>query len=313
MVYACNIDGANSSQRERDRQIEGILERARSIKTEQRQLKTLGDEKAQQIRDIEAEIQSLDSLAGRQTQRLQRVSQDTFTAWQKVQRIQNEFEQPILGPPMIECSITDPKYVDQVESVIGRGEMITLTAQTRADFRKLDRYVRQDWGLHQVNIRSRLSGLSNFQPPVDRNALRGYSFDGWALDYITGPERVLAMLCEARGLHQTAIRLGDVSTEQYEQLFQSPIASWVTSKSIYAIRRRKEYGPSAVSTNVREVRKANLWSDQPADLGVKAGLEEKKARLEGENTEYSDRINTLNTELQRKDEQKREIEKERVM
>ena len=174
----------------------------------------------------------------------------------------------------MECSVKDPKYVDLIESLFQKNNFLCFTVQTNNDFQKLSDELHGRLKLSECNIKTMAGRLDEFRPPISPEETKRYGFEGWALDYITGPETVLASLCYDMRLHLTAVSLRDTTTQQYEALQNSPIESWVTSKSSYKIIRRREYGPSATSTSVRGVRKATIWTDQPVDLRAKRELQE---------------------------------------
>ena len=74
-------------------------------------------------------------------------------------------------------------------------------------------------------------------------------------------------------------------------LHNSPIAAWATGKSVYKISRRREYGPGASSTQVRDVKKAGVWTEQPVDSMAKRELQENIAGWAEEVKAYSAEIN----------------------
>ena len=227
------------------------------------------------------------------------MASDTHQAWKWIKENQDQYDLPILGPPMVECSVKDLKYVNQLESLLGITLLTTFTAQTRNDFSKLDRILREEKGLHAINISTRTTGLDRFSPPVNQDTLQRYGLDGWAIDFITGPERLLAMLCEQKGLHRTGISHHDTTAEQYEELQHSPISSWVTKSSLYRITRRREYGPEAVSATVVPIRPAKVWTDQPVDLSIKREIQEKINGWQAENDDILKKVEASNQETSR--------------
>lgn len=217
---------------------------------------------------------NLESQAGQQNKKLFKISRDTAKLWEWVQTNQEVFEKPVFGPPVVECSVTDSRFVDMIETVFQKNMFLSFTVQSNNDFKKLQAQAHDRMGLSEVNIKVMSSGMEAFPPPVGADELKHYGFQGWAIDYLRGPEPVLAMICYDLRLHRTAVAVKDTTTQQYDQLQNSPIDSWLTSKSSYNIVRRREYGPDATSTRVREVRRATVWTDQPVDLAAKRELQE---------------------------------------
>ena len=228
-----------------------------------------GKEKSARIEQAKKSLADLDSQAGKQSNKLAQISRDTSRAWDWVQQHQNEFEKPVFGPPIVECAVTDSRYVDLIETLFQKNNFLSFTVQTSNDFKKLSDELHDRLKLSEINIKTMTGHLDQFRPSVSSEEMKRYGFEGWALDYLTGPEPVMAGLCYDVRLHLTAVSLRDTTSQQYELLQSSPIESWVTSKSSYKIIRRREYGPSATSTSVRDVRKATIWTDQPVDLRAK--------------------------------------------
>ena len=274
-------------------------------------LNSAGREINFKIAQAQADLERLDSVAGQQEVKLSNIGPDTLKAWKWVQENQDQFEKPVFGPPVIECSIKDQKYANMIESLLQQGDVITFTTQTRNDQKKLHNIIKNQLKCARTNTRCALP-MSRFSAPLDDSQREALGFEGWALDYVQGPEPVLAMLCEAAALHRTGVALEDTSTARFEQLQNTTLPQWVTSQSVYRVTRRREYGPGAVSTTVRNVRKASIWTDQPVDLNMKRELHQKIAQLEDEVKDVKGRFvehqETLTNMKTQQSELKEEVE-----
>ena len=301
-----DVQAYNRRIREKRDAVDDNTTKIRDLKKHQEELKRRGADKNYRIKQAEDDLAQLDSQVGKQKSKLQAASRDTYKLWDWVQKNQNQFEKPVFGPPLVECSITDPKYVDHVESLFQKSTMIAFTVQTRSDYKKLSDHAHDRMHLTEINIRTIFDGLDPFRPPVSAEQMKRFGFEGWALDYLSGPEPVLAMLCAEVHIHEAGIGLRDTSPQQHELLENSPIQSWATSISTYRITRRREYGPGAVSTQVRPVKRASVWTDQPVDLTAKRELQdnirgwtEEVASLQAESEADQQRIlayrNAINT------------------
>ena len=164
--------------------------------------------------------------------------------------------------------------MDQIESLFGDSHFFLFTSQSREDYAKFTHIMHEELKLANVNTRPMTGRLDEFRPPVSMEELQRYGLEGWALDYIEGPEPVLAMLAYELRLHATAISSRDSTPREYDEIQKSAIDNWVTSKSIYRISRRREYGPSATTATVRGIKKAQKWTDQPVDMSAKRKLQE---------------------------------------
>ena len=298
---------ADDRQREQERAVDTCKRKVVELQRGQEDMTKRGKERSAQIQDAQQELATLESQAGQRNKKLFSISRDTFKLWEWVQKNQSGFEKPVFGPPVVECSVTDRRYLDMIEALFQKTTFLSFTVQSNNDFKKLQNQANGFMGLSEVNIKVMTAGVDQFSPPIGADELKRYGFEGWAIDYLKGPEPVLAMLCHDLRLHRTAVVFKDTTTQQFEQLQNSPIDSWVTSQSTYNIVRRREYGPSATSTRVREVRKASVWTDQPVDLAAKRELQdnihgwgEEVAAFQAKNAEAQTEIARLRDEIREK-------------
>ena len=269
-----------------------------------------------QIQRARASLENLESQAGQQNNKLEKLSHDTHQAWQWIQEHQDEFEKQVFGPPVVECFIKDPAYVDCVESLFQKSDFLAFTVQTSNDFKKLSDQLQGrrpgQFGLNDITIRNMPGALDNFRSPESGEEMRRFGFEGWALDHVNGPETVMAMLCHYVKLHQTGVALRDINNQQFEMLQNSNIGSWVAGKSSYQITRRSEYGPGATSTRVRDIRKASIWTDQPVDLTAKRELQTNIESWSGELLALKREQEAFQTERTALKQENEELERERV-
>lgn len=154
---------------------------------------------------------------------------------------------------------------------------MVITAQTSGDFKILDEQLlgASNLRLADINLRTISRGLGQVRnSPLSTSELQNLGLDGWALDYVDGPEPVLAMLCGAVRLDRIAVGLNDLSESQYNALTSSVVTTFVTGRSHYSIQRRREYGPGATSTTTKSIQNARYWTGQPIDTNDKHELEE---------------------------------------
>ncbi|EER29889.1 SMC family, C-terminal domain containing protein [Coccidioides posadasii C735 delta SOWgp] len=266
-------------------------------------------------------LEGLEFQDGQQEEKLRQLSDDSFNAWQWLKEEENQvhFEKPVYGPPLVVCSVKDPKYASALEGLMQKNDFCAFTAQTRNDFLKLQELLYQKHGWHDITIKTCSVPLSGFRPPVDDEELQKLRFDGWAKDYISGPEPVLAALCSENRFHATPITLRDISDAEYRHLENSPISMWIANNSHYQVVRRREYGPAATSTRVRHLRPAKLWTDQPVDEQIKQQLEtelnEWKAKMDEIQERMDDQKGTLArlaAEHRAASEEKERLEREKA-
>ncbi|RPB14744.1 P-loop containing nucleoside triphosphate hydrolase protein [Morchella conica CCBAS932] len=239
-----------------------------------------------QITRAQTELEDLETATGQRERLLRNMSPDTFRAWHYYKSHKDEFEAEIFGPPVLTCSIKDPKYADVVETLIGINDKKSFVCQTRADYLKfVNACFGKGMGLADVTIRdystSRAPTLAH-QPggPIKAEELARYGFDGYALDYMEGPEPVLNMLCNEAGIHRTPISLKDFTPAQNKQMEETNIVQWIAGRTSYRIIRRREYNASSI--RLGDIRPATVFKTQQVDQSLKIEIERKISELEEE-------------------------------
>ncbi|EFQ97189.1 chromosomes protein 5 structural maintenance [Nannizzia gypsea CBS 118893] len=264
---AVDFDAAAYNEKIRDcvRRTREIQDKAMEIQTRKKTTILQVETHRKQIANAEQRLIDLKSQSGQQEEKLKRLSEHSFRAWEWIKQNQDRFEKHVFGPPIVECSVKDPKYASAAESLLQRNDFMAFTTQSRADFRTLQRALNNDLGLHDISIKTCTVSLSSMSPPVTDEELRSLNFDGWVKDFMDGPEPVLAMLCSENRFHSTAVTLRDISDEEYRRLEKGNITTWIAGNQNYQVIRRREYGPSASTTRVRQLWPARMWTDKPVD------------------------------------------------
>lgn len=281
------------------REIRDIETKAREVKQSRQPLFEKLQERKTRIQQAERQLQNLDSQSGQQEAKLKKISADSLRAYQWVLDNSDKFEKEVFGPPVMTCSVKDPKYADAVESLLQRTDLMAFTTQCFNDFKTLQRALNIEMRLHDITLKTCTVPLDDFKPSMSDDQLHSLGFDGWAKDFLAGPEPVLAMLCSENNLHRTPIVLRDISDQEYHRMESSSISSWVAGKQSYQVIRRREYGPSATSTRVRQVRPAKIWTNQPIDASAKQELQQSIAECRDEIHEINQQIEADREELAR--------------
>ncbi|KAK8174402.1 putative ABC/SMC5 protein [Phyllosticta citribraziliensis] len=292
------FDAAQFNERIREK-----ARRMREIDNRQMQL-------TEENRRAEQEMESLNSQAGRQTQKLQRMSHETARAWQWIQQNQDQFSSEVFGPPSVTCSVKDPAFADAAESLFQKGDMCAITCTDKRDFRRLSEKM-AEMRLRDVHIREAVRPLSTWKSPLSQEVITDLGFSGWILDCLTGPEPVLSMLCDTVRLHQTPVARGPHSEQQFDRVVQSGIGKWVAGRVSYMVSRRKEYGDAATSTMTRRVNAARVWTDQAVDTGADQESRDKIREIRHELEEIANQLQELRDERQADRGRHSELENER--
>ena len=276
----------------------------REIQTGIEAIKTKGQATQADRKRVQGDINLLDTQQGQQLNFMKRLFPEIASGWEWVQEHQNEFEKEVLGPPMISCSIKDERYSDQVQSLLQNDDFTCFTAQTKNDYKKLTDQLYRVMSLSVV-IRTCAHPLNAFRAPVDENEMAAMGLDGFAIDYLDGPHPVLAMLCAEKRLHQSGVTLQDHNDAQYDRLVNSgKVNQWAAGKQSFLVRRRKEYGPQAMTTITKNIQPGRYWTSQPVDAQEKVELNRRLVELMGEVEILKEQLRELKGKYQTIEEQK---------
>ncbi|KAI9655521.1 MAG: Structural maintenance of chromosomes protein 5 [Bathelium mastoideum] len=243
------------------------------------------------------QIEHLQSQAGQQFTKLQQLSRDTSRLWDYVRTNQNKFQSKVYGPAVVECSLKDTHFANSIESVFQPGELKALICTNQADYKQLTDIATKQLGLADFHVRQIFVGLDHWKPPVSEEEMKQLGLDGWLLDFIQGPEPVLSSLCENARFHQTGLAMRELTEQQFENLSASAVSSFVDQSKSYQITRRREYGPKATSTRVRDIRPARIWTNQRGDSHIEEELGREIREANGEIEEYEIQKDRDNREL----------------
>jgi structural maintenance of chromosomes protein 5 len=295
-------------QREKEHILRDITSDKRELAQTVQELKSQGRSVQSDLQRISQSIEQLDSQQGQNISFLKKISPEAHRGWEWLQENLGRFEKEVFGPPMLTCSLRDERYSDLVQSMLMPSDFLCFTCQTRNDHKILSDEFYKKMGL-SVTIRTCGTDFRSFRSPASADEIRQLGLDGFAIDYLEGPEPVLAMLCSERYLHTSGVALKELSPQQFDALQKGQrINTWATGKTYFRVIRRREYGPDATTTSTRKVNKGRFWTDQPVDAAEKAEfqkqlkeklgdkeelvgqLHETKARIEARTSE-EDKIN----------------------
>jgi hypothetical protein len=231
--------------------------------------------------------------------KLEKASKETAIAWKWIQENMESFEKEIYGPPIVSCSLKDQRYADVVEAALGRHDFLAITAQTKADHKKLQDQILGKMKLADVPLRKNDDERVPGHPSISQNDMRNLGLEGWASDFIDGPIPVLAMLCYSAKIHITAVGLRDSSENQHNMIVENGIINaWITGGTSSRVSKRSEYGSGATSTATKAVSPGRYWTDQPVDSSAKREVEEKIEKLNADFAVLSAEIRPLREKIQ---------------
>ncbi|KAI1259838.1 P-loop containing nucleoside triphosphate hydrolase protein [Xylariaceae sp. FL1019] len=261
------------------------------------------------LQELVNENEALDSQQGQKLAVLKRLKPDAARGWEWLQEHQTDFEKEVFGPPMLNCSMTDQNYADVVQSLLHEDDFFCFVCQTTSDHKKLSNQLFTVMGL-SCTIRTCGSDVASFRPAVPKEQLGHLGLEGYAIDYVEGPRPVMAMLCAEKKLHTVGVALRDISNAQYEQLAASSMPGWASGRRVYAVSRRREYGPNATSTATKNVYPARYWTDQPVDEAERAKISRQIQEVQAEMAALKTQGIEMRNKIQELDSQEEDVKAE---
>lgn len=297
-------------QRAKEHEVRDINSQIGELEAQNREHILTGKDNRQNVENAQRELAAFDTQEGQQMSKVEKLSKETARAWKLIQENLESFEKEVYGPPMITCSIKDPRYVDAVESLLRPNDFLTITTQTLNDMKRVSEQVYGVMGLGDITVRqveqSPIRGK-----PLSQQDFQLAGMEGWAIDYIDGPTPVLDMLCGSAQLDQCPVRLLEPSDAQYKVLSENvSLRRFVTGTHSYQVSRRQEYGPQAISTVSRSLRKAQHWTDEPVDVSARREIQEKIDSLNADFARLKQQIQPLRSQIKDLKEKKSTLEDE---
>ncbi|KAH6888056.1 P-loop containing nucleoside triphosphate hydrolase protein [Thelonectria olida] len=255
-----------------NRKIRGEEHKLRELEATQREMnsqyetiKGKGRQANIKIAKLEGDLASFNTQQGQQLSFMKKHFPEVAAGWEWVSNNQDEFEKEVFGPPLISCSVKNEQYSDQVQSLLQGDDFTCFTAQTKNDYKKLTDQLYRVMSLSAV-IRTCSQPLENFKRPVSEAEAQGLGLEGFAIDFLDGPDPVLAMLCAEKRLHLSGVSLRDHDDAQYDRLVKGGrVSQWAAGKQLYMVRRRREYGPQAMTAITKSIQTGRFWTSQPVD------------------------------------------------
>jgi chromosome segregation ATPase len=248
--------------RDKDTAIRVLRQNAEELKVQEAAIKTRVFQANFEWENTKTEIRNMQTTAGQQGAKLRGASKDSATVYTWLQKNQNTFKDKIYGPPLIECTIKDPRFAGALEAVVSRSDLLCFTATNREDWKMFLDVCQNQLKVKDITVKVSSQALNHWKAPITKEELVDYGLEEFAIDLLQGPDPVLSMLCDSSRLHRTGMSLKDISDAQFNRLKDSPMNSWIAGRSSYRVNKRLEYGPDAVSTIVSNVKPARLWTNE---------------------------------------------------
>ncbi|KAK6511981.1 Structural maintenance of chromosomes protein 5 [Arthrobotrys musiformis] len=255
------------------------------------------DEKEAEIKNIEQWVSRMNNITDQRIEALRRSSRESFIVFEWLQKNKNRFKGPVYGPPIVECTVQDPNYQAEIESLFGQGEKFAFTCTSKGDFETMMASVYGDnrndrgLGLSEVTIKYIERGLEEFPRIASKDEVSSWGFDGLALDFISGPPEVLSMLCNSIALHRVGVSKDKLSTSQHESVkLARKMVKWVAGGITTSIRRRPDY-PAAETEMNSHINQAQFFKTARIDQRLIEEKRQLQTQLKSEIDEIGREIN----------------------
>lgn len=303
----------NADIREKVRELRECEGREQDLRQQTGSLRQQKAQREQVVARAEEEMASLQTQAGQQANKLKLASRHSAQAWDWIQDNQDKFQSEVFGPPMIVCTVRDPRHAAVVESIIGQSEMKAFTVTSRADFTTLSRELYDRQGLSDITIRQSEQAIGAFKPPCSDDRLRSLGLEAWIIDLMDGPDPVLAMLCDNRKIESAAFASRELNEQQLDTLRadNSLINSWVTPSDSWQVTRRREYGAAGTSARSRALQAAKFFTDAPSSATEDAEMKQRVEDAERDIEEYQRQTETLKAEYNELKQKQTQLNQER--
>ena len=282
--------------------------------------RALDDEKDELVREgnlirnsignAKGRLTNMDSQDGKNVSKLRALGRETAEAWEWILQNPDKFEEEVFGPPLITCKLKDPRYASQLESFMQQSHFLTITTMNGRDFSTLSNAI-SSLRLADVQYQTARGGVPE-RRQMSTEQLQQLNLDGWAIDYLEGPDRVLGMLCNVAQLDRTALGLRDINEAEYHAILQTPLSKIAAGGTQYNVFRRKEYGDSATSSSTKTFPPARIFTDTPVDTSERRAVEEEIKQLEARFELLRPKVGPVREKLAQLTQEKQDVNRELV-
>lgn len=277
-----NEEQVKSSSKQRDISAKKT-EISDNILRQNRQLEKLKVERSNHQKKL-ASTDRLDQLD-------QRRHNDLIKALKFLRGSENSFE--YFEPPLLTINVqSDVSYA--FDQLIPNNIKNSFVVKDLDNFRHLT-----DALYDQAKIRASVRSLPNrtvFEPKVPKDVLMKFGFDGYLVDFVTGPTEVIQMLCDNTHLHEIPISIKGLDAKTVEKFQEwnkeknNAIVKFIVGNHIYTSNKSR-YGKKQVNLIGSTIqRRPNLFTG-----GIS---EEQKSSIQAEIDRFNSQIVEANSRLE---------------
>lgn len=301
-----------------EEKLQGIISKLAQLKAQLRSLnseasrhKESKDSELQNCRRLEAfrsqeenALRHLNELPHRQLEAFRRLGnlgnevRDAATAVQYLREHVHELglDHEVFEPPVFSLDLVDQKCAHIVSGAFSRRLWLTFTCQSRSDYRKLSAELVDRRRLKVYLTEYSATGqhpLAEPRPIPERDFSK-YGIDGYVIDLLSGPEKVLNMLAFEGNMHKIPYSRNSLQRRQVEMLSGLCYSNGALMVSRFLDRNsmfqntKSQYGKRAVTSM------AEPFGPLTPFLKVKTETVDNSAEIEATRT----RIEDYNSQIQ---------------
>ncbi|KXS17350.1 P-loop containing nucleoside triphosphate hydrolase protein [Gonapodya prolifera JEL478] len=249
--------------------------------------------------DVERRLQMMDDIRVQKYKRIEQWNPQAVRAveWMKGHR---ETFSDILDPVGVEISVKDGSdwVLRTVETAIG-GNIMAIVLANEEDYHRASRELldRQNLRITLTAPESNEMSVEEYRRnvPIDRHELRRYGFDGYIIDVLQGPERILQFLCRQNFVHMIPFaRPGaDPNIDALERYSQ--IRRYFVGNTSFQINSR--HGQSSILTT--EMKEPTIFTAGAEDIDARRDLQEAAAHCQSRFAELEKKIAANSQEVRK--------------
>ncbi|KAG8923808.1 Structural maintenance of chromosomes protein 5, partial [Tulasnella sp. 408] len=237
-----------------------------------------------ELEQARKDLEELGNVSSQRLQQLRRFDRDCadVVEWLRKPETRARFQQEIAEPAFLSLDIPDPRYRDQIDSLINKIQVKTFVCGCTEDYKLLNKLVTDT--PEALGRRARITTWFRPQnenqlnpPPMSPEKMKSLGFDGYAIDFVIAPEALTWFLKMEVNLHRTAIGLDPSKVkeaETIEAVSASGQANFIAGQTAFRVSRSR-YGRQLSQTSSHPINKAQNLLFEAIDTQLKQQLEDK--------------------------------------
>ncbi|KIO22019.1 hypothetical protein M407DRAFT_28434 [Tulasnella calospora MUT 4182] len=237
-----------------------------------------------ELEQARKDLEELGNVSSQRLQQLRRFDKDCadVVEWLRKPETRARFQQEIAEPAFLALDIPDPRYRDQIDSLINRTQVKTFVCGCAEDYKLLNKLVNDT--PEALGRRARITTWFRPRneeqlspPPMSPEQMAALGFDGYAIDFVTAPDALMWFLKKDVNLHRTAIALDPSKVQEADAIAAvtaSGQANFIAGQTLFRVSRSR-YGRQLSQTSSSSINKAQNLLFEAIDTQYKQQLEAK--------------------------------------